>query len=142
MILALINFSVKSEINCQVGAVFCIWFLRALTGQQFQGLGHNRLGEHPPPRDLYERVVCPDILFLDCFCPGWLWLEFDIDHASHVSFYACIHAATSFPKYVLMELSSFAIWDRNKIVLGISAVIWLINFGFQLAGKLPSSIPL
>jgi hypothetical protein len=46
------------------------------------------------------------------------------------------------PKYVLTEIPSFAIWDRNKIVLAISAIIWLINLGFQLAGKLTSTIPL
>jgi hypothetical protein len=34
-----------------------------------------------------------------------------------------------------MELSSFAIWDRSKVVLAISAAIWVINLGFQLAGK-------
>ncbi len=87
----------------------------------------------------------PDILFLGFFRPGWLWPRFDIDHTSHVSFCACLpcfHATTLFPKYVLMELFSFAIWDRNKIILAISATVWLINLGFQLAGKLTSSIPM
>ncbi|KAN0111499.1 hypothetical protein V8E52_008522 [Russula decolorans] len=35
---------------------------------------------------------------------------------------------------LLIMLRIFAIWDRNKIVLAISAIIWLINLGFQLAG--------
>jgi hypothetical protein len=120
-------------------------FLRALTGHNSKGLGHNRLGEHPSPsQDPDKRAVCPDILFLDFFRPGWLWPKFDIDHASHVSFYACMgfHPTTLFPKYVLTELSSYAIWDRNKVVLGLSAAIWVINLGFQLAGKSTSSIPL
>jgi hypothetical protein len=34
-----------------------------------------------------------------------------------------------------MELSSLVIWDRNKIIAVISAAIWVINFGFQLAGE-------
>ena len=46
-----------------------------------------------------------------------------------------------FPKYVLTELPSYAIWDKSKVIMAISATIWVINFGFQLAGKLTSSIP-
>jgi hypothetical protein len=38
--------------------------------------------------------------------------------------------------YVLTELSSYAIWDKSKIIMAISAAIWVINLGFQLAGKL------
>ncbi len=38
-----------------------------------------------------------------------------------------LHATTLFPKYVLMELSSFAIWDKNKAVMAISAGVWAIN---------------
>jgi len=36
-----------------------------------------------------------------------------------------------FPKYVLMELSSFAIWDKSKVIMAISGAIWVINLGFQ-----------
>jgi hypothetical protein len=39
-----------------------------------------------------------------------------------------------------MELSSFAIWDKNKVIMAISAAIWVINLGFQLAGKSTSSL--
>jgi hypothetical protein len=46
-----------------------------------------------------------------------------------------------FPKCVLTELSSFAIWDKNKVIMAISFAIWVINLGFQLAGKLISYIP-
>jgi hypothetical protein len=42
-------------------------------------------------------------------------------------------------EYVLMELSSFAIWDRSKVIMAISAAIWVINLGFQLTGKFTSS---
>jgi hypothetical protein len=38
-----------------------------------------------------------------------------------------------------MELSSYAIWDRSKVIMAISGGIWMINLGFQLAGKLISS---
>ena len=45
-----------------------------------------------------------------------------------------------FPKYVLTELPSYAIWDKNRAIMAISAAIWLFNLGFQVAGKLTSSI--
>jgi hypothetical protein len=45
------------------------------------------------------------------------------------------------PYYVLMELSRFAIWEKSKVIMAISAVIWVINLGFQLEGKLISSDP-
>jgi hypothetical protein len=41
-----------------------------------------------------------------------------------------------------MGLSSFAIWDKNKVIMAISAAIWAINLGFQSAGKLTFSISL
>ena len=52
------------------------------------------------------------------------------------------HATTLFPKCVLMEISSFAIWDRNKVIIAISAAIWFTNIGAQLTGEFTSSIPL
>ena len=98
-------------------------------------MGHFRLGAHLSLRP-YERVFVPDILSLGICRPGWLWPKFNIDHASHVS--SCLHGfreTTLFPKYVLMELSSFAIWDRSKVITAISAAIWVNNLGFQIAGK-------
>ncbi|KAF8492837.1 hypothetical protein F5888DRAFT_880217 [Russula emetica] len=35
---------------------------------------------------------------------------------------------------ILIMLRIFAIWDRNKVIIAISATIWVINLGFQLAG--------
>jgi hypothetical protein len=49
------------------------------------------------------------------------------------------HATTLFPKSVLMGLSSFAIWDKSKVIMAISVAIWVVNLGFQLKGKLISS---
>jgi hypothetical protein len=40
------------------------------------------------------------------------------------------------PEYVLMELFRYAIWDRSKVIMAISAAIWFANLGFQVAGKL------
>jgi hypothetical protein len=45
--------------------------------------------------------------------------------------------ATTFSlKCALMGHSSFAIWDRNKVVMAICAAIWITNAGFQLKGEL------
>ena len=47
----------------------------------------------------------------------------------------------SSPKYVLIQHFSYAIWDKSKVIMAISATIWVINLGFQLEGKFTSSIP-
>ena len=102
-------------------------------------MGHFRLGKHRAS-DLKESALVPDsdILSLGIFRPWWLWPKFDIDHDSHVSLHG-FHATTPFTKHVLI-LFSYAIWDRSKIIMAISAAIWVINLGFQLAGRLTSSI--
>jgi hypothetical protein len=41
-----------------------------------------------------------------------------------------------------MGLSSFAIWDKSKVIMAIPAAIWVINLGFKLSGKLTFPIPL
>ncbi len=58
-----------------------------------------------------------------------------------VSMLPSLHATTHFPKYVLMGLSSFAIWDWNKVIIAISVTVWVINLAFQLIGELTVSIP-
>jgi len=35
---------------------------------------------------------------------------------------------------ILIMLRIFAIWDKSKVIMAISIAIWVINFGFQLAG--------
>ena len=51
------------------------------------------------------------------------------------------HATTLSPKCVLMEISSFAIWDKNKVIMAISAGLWLANMAFQFSGEFTFSIP-
>jgi len=58
-----------------------------------------------------------------------------------VSMLPSLHATTHFPKYVLMGLSSFAIWDWNKVIIAISVTVWVINLAFQLIGELTVFIP-
>ncbi len=51
-----------------------------------------------------------------------------------------LHGMTLFPKYVLIELSSFAIWDKNKVIMAISVGVWAINVAFQLIGQFTFSM--
>ena len=39
------------------------------------------------------------------------------------------------PKYVLMEPFSFAIWNRNKVIVTIATGVWAVNFALLLAGE-------
>jgi hypothetical protein len=114
-------------------------FLRPLTGRYSKAW--LVIGWVSTPARPDERAVCPDILFLDYYLPGLLRPSLDIDHASHVSFYASVaHATTLFPKCVLMEISSFAIWEGNKIIMAITVAIWVGNIGLQLSGEFTFSI--
>jgi hypothetical protein len=78
-----------------------------------------------------ERSVL--FLCLD-FCPPSPWRRFAIDRASHVSFLR-FGTTTISPKYVLIEPYSFAIWNSNKVIVGIAAGVWGVNLAFLLAGE-------
>jgi len=70
-------------------------FLRALIGHNSKvWVTFGWVSIPPPapslPSDPYERAFVPDILSLDFIRPGVLWPKLDIDHVSHVSFYASI----------------------------------------------------
>ena len=138
----LVDLYSTSRINCQVGAVFHVYFfLCALTGHNPKARITSGWVGIPGLRP-YDRAFVPNILSVGICRPGWLRPKFDIDHASHVSFGVSVASMGrhSSSKYVLMELSSFAIWDKSKVVMAISAAIWVINLGFQLISKLTSSI--
>ena len=46
-------------------------------------------------------------------------------------------AATLFPKYVLMEPSSIAIWHRNKVIMAVAIGLWVANIGVLSLGEYP-----
>jgi hypothetical protein len=54
------------------------------------------------------------------------WLRFAVGPPSHVSFLSFRLTAVS-PKYVLMESSSFAIWNMQKVVVAFSTAVWVTN---------------
>jgi hypothetical protein len=52
-----------------------------------------------------------------------------------------VHVTTLSLKCVLMVFSSFAIWDKNKVIMAISAALWVANMSFQFVGEFTFSIP-
>jgi hypothetical protein len=45
------------------------------------------------------------------------------------------------PKRTLIEISSCAIWDRNKVAVAAATGIWLMEVGFLIQGKSLPFIP-
>ena len=70
---------------------------------------------------------------LDFFHPG-PGLRFAIDRTSHVSLLRFGMTAIS-PKYVLIEPSSLAIWNRNKVIVCMAVSVWTVNLALLLAGE-------
>ena len=50
--------------------------------------------------------------------------------------------AIVFPKYVLMEPFSIAIWHRSKTVMAIAIGLWVINASVSILGESLSLYPL
>jgi hypothetical protein len=127
--------------------VFRIHFLMHADQPQSQGLDYFPLGEHTSqliPLVPDERALCHPLGFLslslDCFLPRLLH-GFAVARDSHVS-YPRSRAATLFPKYVLMEPSSVAIWHKNKTAMGIATGLWVINAAFLTYGEFSPLYPL
>jgi hypothetical protein len=83
-------------------------------------------------------------IFNPSFLGDWL-LEhcrlFSLDCYSHVSVVLHFYARASFPNQALIEpeVSSIAIWNRNKIIVAIAGGLWLSNVAASIEGK---SLPL
>jgi hypothetical protein len=71
---------------------------------------------------------CPDLQLL-CCCH-----RFTLDCASYVRPLS-FQARTIFPNKALIEASRAAIWNRDKIVVTISAGIWFVNAVVIIQGK-------
>ena len=39
------------------------------------------------------------------------------------------------PKFVVMALSSIAIWKRNKLMSALASAVWVTNVSFLVRGK-------
>ena len=75
---------------------------------------------------------------LDLWLTGQ-WFRFAVGPASHVSSPSS-RLTTVSSRYVLMESSSFAIWNMQKVVVALSAAIWVTNFAVLISCELYSSI--
>jgi len=51
-----------------------------------------------------------------------------------VSFFTFVPGA-SFPNQALIEVSSVAVWNMNKIIMAIAGGIWLSNVAASIEGK-------
>ena len=40
-----------------------------------------------------------------------------------------------FINQLLIEIASVAIWNRNKVVVVASSIVWCVNVGFLIQGK-------
>jgi hypothetical protein len=105
------------------------------TGSQWplsQALASFRSRENPSIQ--YSRKntqLLPIISFtgLFLFVSG---LCFAIDRSSRV----CIHPTTAIsPGQDLTEAASIAIWNKNRVAVGMALCIWVINVGFLIEGR-------
>lgn len=81
-----------------------------------------------------EHVVLVSLSLVFC-CPG-PWAGFAVDCAPHVSLLRFC-ATVIFPKQVLMEFFSFAIWNGNKVMVAISAGLWGFTVSLLFLGEFP-----
>jgi hypothetical protein len=85
----------------------------------------------------YEGALTPNLLSLG-FCLPSSRLSFAIDCASRVSFKQ--FCALTALEYMLMDLSSFAIWNRKKAIVAFAATVWITNVLLLLQGEFPLCI--
>jgi hypothetical protein len=86
----------------------------------------------------YERALPPDLLCLGPFLRE-SELSFAIDCTSHVGF-QCFCVTAIFQEYMLMALSSVAIWNKNKVIMAFTAIVWVTNISLQLRSEFPPCI--
>jgi hypothetical protein len=42
---------------------------------------------------------------------------------------------------VLIEITSIAIWNRERVVVAMAITVWVVNVAFLVQGKSPLSTP-
>jgi hypothetical protein len=104
-------------------------------GLRSQGLGHVQLCEqgfrHAPCSDkITRRVFSPTFLGLWLPCP---FLFFTIDRAPYVS--PSLPHHMNLPNWVLIELTSIAIWNKNRVVIALATCVWGIYLAFFIEGE-------
>jgi hypothetical protein len=61
--------------------------------------------------------------------------RFTIDCSSHVRVWPWSHVKTIFGNQVLINASSVAIWNRNKVVVTLTIIVWGISIASHLRSK-------
>ena len=64
-----------------------------------------------------------------------------VDCSSHVRTLPRSHLNAILGNYVLITITSVAIWDRNKVVVTLTVIVWGASIGFHLYGKFPPLTP-
>jgi hypothetical protein len=72
--------------------------------------------------------------FLGVFMPG-IDCRFTIDCSSHVRVRPRLHVKTILGNQVLINASSTAIWNRNKVVMTLTIIVWGTSIAFHLRSK-------
>ena len=61
--------------------------------------------------------------------------RFAIDYSSHVRLYLQLQVKTSFRNQALIDTTSFAIWNKNKVVVMLAVVVWGIGIVSHIQSK-------
>jgi len=64
-----------------------------------------------------------------------LCLIFAIDYTPYVSFLRLCSSANVQRRRSFSLLASIAVWDKNKVVVGLATIVWGINGSFLVFGE-------
>jgi len=70
-----------------------------------------------------------------------LCLIFVIDYTSHVGFLPLYSSANIQRRRLFYLLASIAVWNKNKVIVGLATIVWGINGSFMVQGESLSTHP-
>ena len=138
----LVTLNVTAPTNCQVrwGVLSLPPISNRLNQLPPQGLEHHQFREHAIlfnsaviRASLPPYLIIPDLSIYD------LCLIFAIDYTSHVRFLRFYSSANIQRRHSFSLLASIAIWNKNKVIVGLSILVWGINGSFLVQGESLSS---
>lgn len=66
---------------------------------------------------------------------------FAIDYTSYVSFLRLCSSANVQRSRSFSVLASIAVWNKNKVIVGLATIVWGINGSFTVVGESLSTHP-
>jgi hypothetical protein len=140
VILTLFGIDSARPINCQVGRDACITALySSLTGWNFKlWIIFTFVSKSQCTSVFGHKVLCnfSFCFFLDLWLLPITFRGFVIDRAPHVSASSpCSSITLGFPNQILIEPSSIAVWNNNKIVIVLTIGIWVVYLAFIVEGE-------